>query len=82
MQNIQWSLPIGALPDQNGVRFRVWAASASRVEVVLYDDEGETGVFALAPEGDGYFAGQFHVHSPYRSRTRTEDSYLIPNAPD
>ena len=41
MQNIQWSLPIGALPDQNGVRFRVWAASASRVEVVLYDDEGE-----------------------------------------
>ena len=54
MQNIQWSLPIGALPDQNGVRFRVWAANAGHVEVVLYDGERETGVFALRPEDDGY----------------------------
>ncbi|MEO7909458.1 MAG: malto-oligosyltrehalose trehalohydrolase [Roseiflexaceae bacterium] len=57
MQTTPWSLPIGASPDQNGVRFRVWAASVAHVEVVLYDDQGETGVFALAPEGDGYFAG-------------------------
>jgi maltooligosyltrehalose trehalohydrolase len=57
MQNIPWLLPIGASPDQNGVHFRVWAASAGHVEVVLYDDERETGIFALAPEDDGYFAG-------------------------
>ena len=50
-------LPIGARPDQNGVYFRVWAASASHVEVVLYDGARETGVFALAPEAGGYFAG-------------------------
>jgi maltooligosyltrehalose trehalohydrolase len=52
-----WSLPIGARPDQAGVHFRVWAASVKHVEVVLYDDARETGVFALTPESDGYFAG-------------------------
>src|SRR5687768_7049330 len=57
MRNIQWSLPIGAWPDQDGVRFRVWAASAGQVDVVLYDSERETGLFALAPEAGGYFAG-------------------------
>jgi len=35
MQNMQWKLPIGAWPDRNGVYFRVWAASAGHVEVVL-----------------------------------------------
>ena len=57
MQPKTWTLPIGAWPDQNGVRFRVWAASASHVEVVLYDGARETGVFALTPEAGGYFAG-------------------------
>jgi len=57
MQTKPWTLPIGAWPDQDGVRFRVWAASIGHVEVVLYDDERETGVFALAPEAAGYFAG-------------------------
>ncbi len=57
MQNAQSTLPIGAWPDRNGVRFRVWAASAGHVEVVLYDGARETGVFALESEAGGYFAG-------------------------
>jgi maltooligosyltrehalose trehalohydrolase len=57
MQLSQWALPIGAQPDPNGVRFRVWAANAGHVEAVVYDGEQETGVFALAPQADGYFAG-------------------------
>src|SRR5215212_10653133 len=57
MQAKSWKLSIGAHPDKDGVYFRVWAASVGHVEVVLYDDEGETGVFALEPQAGGYFAG-------------------------
>jgi maltooligosyltrehalose trehalohydrolase len=57
MQDNIWILPIGARPDQDGVHFRVWAADASHVEVVLYD-AGATATFALAPEPGGYFAGR------------------------
>jgi maltooligosyltrehalose trehalohydrolase len=57
MQTQPWNLAIGAWPERDGVRFRVWAASVSHVEVVLYDGERETGVFALAPEAGGYFSG-------------------------
>jgi maltooligosyltrehalose trehalohydrolase len=39
------------------VHFRVWASNAGHVEVVLYDGERETGVFALEREAGGYFAG-------------------------
>jgi len=51
----QWELPIGAQPDATGTRFRVWAASAKRVEVVLYADERPAAAHELAPDGDGYF---------------------------
>jgi maltooligosyltrehalose trehalohydrolase len=59
----QRRLPVGAdvLPD-GGVHFRVWAPQRQRVEVVLeggprYSSEGEPAVFALEPEGTGYFSG-------------------------
>src|SRR6476646_6423656 len=57
MQPKTWTLPIGARPEDNGVYFRVWAANAGHVEVALFDGARETGVFALASEDDGYFAG-------------------------
>lgn len=57
MQQRNWALPIGASPDPNGVHFRVWASNASHAEVVLYDGERETGLFALDREAGGYFAG-------------------------
>jgi maltooligosyltrehalose trehalohydrolase len=59
----QRRLPVGAdvLPD-GGMHFRVWAPQRQRVEVVLeggprYSSEGEPAVFALEPEGTGYFSG-------------------------
>ncbi len=58
MKNIPWILPIGARPEQDGVYFRVWATNAGHVDLMLYEGQREAGVFALAPEGDGYFAGQ------------------------
>ncbi len=51
-----WSLPIGAQPDSTGTRFRVWAANAQRVAVVLYANGAEQERHALTPEGDGYFS--------------------------
>jgi maltooligosyltrehalose trehalohydrolase len=47
-------LPIGAEPSPDGSHFRVWAPSASRVEVVV---EGDGASVALSPEPDGYHAG-------------------------
>jgi maltooligosyltrehalose trehalohydrolase len=54
---VNWTLPIGAGPEAGGVYFRVWAADATRVGVALYDGQRETGLFALAPEAGGAFAG-------------------------
>jgi maltooligosyltrehalose trehalohydrolase len=53
----RWELPIGAQPDATGTRFRVWAASAQRVEVVLYAEDRPAAAHTLAPDGGGYFAG-------------------------
>ena len=50
-------MPIGAQPDERGARFRVWAANARAVEVVLYDGDREIAAHPLAPEPGGYFAG-------------------------
>ncbi|HEU5040378.1 MAG TPA: malto-oligosyltrehalose trehalohydrolase [Gemmatimonadales bacterium] len=59
---------IGAIPGSDGVRFRVWAPEAARVEVVL--DAGE-GVYPLQREDGGYHVGvvrQAGVGSRYRYR--------------
>jgi maltooligosyltrehalose trehalohydrolase len=54
MQTMSWKLPVGALPDGAGTRFRVWAPRAATVELLLV----ATGqAHALAAEGDGYFSG-------------------------
>lgn len=49
-------MPIGAQPEAQGTRFRVWAANARQAEVVLYIDGQENAAFALQPEGDGYWS--------------------------
>jgi maltooligosyltrehalose trehalohydrolase len=58
--------PIGAELDKRGAHFRVWAPRASGVEVVVRDESKITnsGKYALAREGDGYFSGYFEgVHA-------------------
>jgi maltooligosyltrehalose trehalohydrolase len=52
-----WTLPIGARYAGGGTHFRVWAPKATRVAVVLFDGPAPGDAHALAPEGDGYFAG-------------------------
>jgi maltooligosyltrehalose trehalohydrolase len=64
MDHRSWTAPIGARPDSNGVHFRVWANNASHVEVVLYDGERETGVFALERQAGGYFTGHLAAIGP------------------
>lgn len=52
--------PQGAdlLPEENGVRHRIWAPEMASAEVVLFDEEGEGTLRAmpLAPEGNGFFS--------------------------
>ena len=47
-----WRLEIGANVEPGGVRFRVWAPTARRVEVVI--DGGGAGAHPLTPEDEGY----------------------------
>ena len=46
---------LGATPVEGGTRFAVWSGHASRIELVLYDDDGrhETGRFRLERNEDG-----------------------------
>jgi maltooligosyltrehalose trehalohydrolase len=46
-----WQLDIGATPTPDGVRFRLWAPSATRVDVMI---EAPAAVHRLTGEPDGY----------------------------
>ncbi len=48
------SVSLGAVPEPDGTRFRVWAPSAKTLEVVI---EGGGSPFPLESQGDGYFSG-------------------------
>jgi maltooligosyltrehalose trehalohydrolase len=53
-----WELPIGAQLRDNGVRFRVWAEDAQRVEVVILGAEDkEQHAHDLTRDTKGYFEG-------------------------
>lgn len=47
-------MPFGAMPEASGVRFRLWAPAASRVEVCIGTGPDEI-VLAMAATGDGWF---------------------------
>src|SRR5438045_9540685 len=44
---------LGAIPDDGGTHFRVWAPRAGSLSVKV-----DGALFALTPESDGYFAGR------------------------
>ncbi|HEU4325324.1 MAG TPA: malto-oligosyltrehalose trehalohydrolase [Roseiflexaceae bacterium] len=46
---------IGAVPEGDGTRFRVWATGAQRVDLVIYGGSQAVGTHPLVPEPDGYF---------------------------
>ena len=52
----KWRLDLGANVVEGGVRFRVWAPNAKRVEVEI-ERCGGAERHPLAPEADGYHAG-------------------------
>jgi maltooligosyltrehalose trehalohydrolase len=53
---MNWELPIGAQPLENGVRFRVWAEDVRRVEVVILGAEDkEQRAHDLTRDAEGYF---------------------------
>jgi maltooligosyltrehalose trehalohydrolase len=78
---MSWSLTLGARPTPAGVRFRVWAPAARRVDVVLYDAQGGEAAHALAAEPGGYFTGLVADAGPgarYRYRLDGGDAYPDP----
>src|SRR5437763_1827297 len=73
-------LPIGADVVSGGVHFRVWAPRRKQVEVFLEDG---VGVFPLAAEADGYFAGLVaaaRAGTRYRYRLDGGDRFPDPAA--
>jgi maltooligosyltrehalose trehalohydrolase len=59
-------LTIGANLERGGIRFRVWAPSATRVDVVTFPDGAR---HPLRPEGGGYHAGRvarLKAHALYK----------------
>jgi maltooligosyltrehalose trehalohydrolase len=52
---------VGARPDGSGTSFRVWAANAQRVELVLFSDDGNSviAVHTLMPDTDTILPGYF-----------------------
>lgn len=76
--------PIGAevLPDDQGVRFRVWAPKRQRVEVVLEGPGGtdDTRAFVLDAEPHGYFSGAVReAAAGARYRFRLDDGKSFPD---
>jgi maltooligosyltrehalose trehalohydrolase len=47
---------IGAIAQDGGVLFRVWARGREAVELVLFEGEAEGQTYTLVPEGDGWFS--------------------------
>lgn len=60
-----WRLTLGASPVEGGVRFRVWAPTTDRVDVVLYGPSAES-VHRLDRDRQGYHAGVVEGVGPGR----------------
>ena len=70
---------IGAVPEPDGVRFRVWAPETQRVEV-LVEGVGD-GTYSLRREGEGYHCGllrEARAGSRYRYRLDGGEAFPDP----
>ena len=71
MTQRHWIAPLGAWPEPDGIRFRVWAPQARRVELVLEPAARPGQVYPLSRSADGYWGGlvaQARVGDRYRYR--------------
>jgi maltooligosyltrehalose trehalohydrolase len=72
-------LPISAEVVGNGVRFRVWAPQATRVDLILHRHADEPASTALAREDGGYFSATSDLAGPgtlYQYRLDGADDLL------
>jgi len=79
-KSAEWRMSIGALPLPDGVRFRVWAPVARRVDVIVHGPRADR-VYPLEGEAAGYFAGTVPGIGPgarYRYRLDGGDVYPDP----
>ena len=75
----EWRLTIGARPEADAVRFRVWAPTARHVEAVIESDGGYAHL--LERGADGYHAGVVKGIGPgarYRYRLDGDATYPDP----
>ncbi|MBI4262944.1 MAG: malto-oligosyltrehalose trehalohydrolase [Acidobacteria bacterium] len=56
---VTWQPTLGAVPEANGVRFRVWAPARAQVELIVDPQGSAPRRHPLAPEDDGLFTGLF-----------------------
>ncbi len=81
MRDSGWRLDMGAqAPPGGGVRFRVWAPHASRVEVEVHNPDGLV-YHALDPEGDGVYSAllpQLTAGVRYKYRLDGQQSFPDP----
>jgi len=59
-----WHPSLGAWPDGRGTRFRVWAPTTDRVELVVEGPNGASDRRALVREPDGFAGGRFDDVGP------------------
>ncbi len=74
-------LTLGALPESHATRFRVWAPTTERVEVVAWGTGAPEHVFVLRRSADGTFAGtstDFRPGDRYGYRLDGEGPYPDP----
>ena len=71
---------VGARPDRDGTRFRVWAPAARRVTVEVVPTDRDPIRVPLVPEADGYFAGHVPgIHPGDRYRYHLDDRDGLPD---
>lgn len=74
----QLRLSIGAMPQPEGTRFRLWAPLAKKIDVILMEREAQ---FSLEPEEGGYFSAlvpQAVAGDRYKFRLDGKDSFPDP----
>ena len=73
-------MPFGAEPDEHGVRFRLWAPGAARVELGLGDAGGELRWRSVAAAGDGWYETTSPEARPgSRYRYRLDGADVVPD---
>ncbi len=76
----RWRPQLGAWPDGDATRFRVWTPTAKRVDVVVLHREGRSAIYPLESAADGTFtAAVAEVRPGDRYRLRVDGQGPFPD---